>query len=66
MATDVNCWLPQSSAGTWLFRSITDSVIPEGAKRLSGIQNKTIGRWIPDHGSAASGMTIIGLFASFE
>ncbi len=36
----------------------TNSVIPEGAKRLSGIQKKG-GYWIPDLGFASSGMTIV-------
>jgi hypothetical protein len=35
-----------------------NSVIPEGAKRLSGIQKKG-GYWIPDLGFASSGMTIV-------
>ena len=38
----------------------TNSVIPEGAKRLSGIQKKG-GYWIPDLGFASSGMTFVAL-----
>jgi hypothetical protein len=33
------------------------SVIPEGAKRLSGIQKKIIVYWIPDLDFVSSGMT---------
>ncbi len=82
MATDVNCWLPPSSAGTWLFRSITDSVIPESARggypwfdrltTLSGVEGESRTSERPlDTGSHppqadSSGMTIVGLFASFE
>ena len=38
-------------------RESIKSVIPEGAKRLSGIQKKIIVYWIPDLDSVSSGMT---------
>jgi hypothetical protein len=42
------------------------SVIPEGAKRLSGIQKKTIVYWIPDLDFVSSGMTFGAVSRLFQ
>ena len=41
-------------------------VIPEGAKRLSGIQKKTIVYWIPDLDFVSSGMTFGAVSRLFQ
>ncbi len=66
--------IPESARGgyPWFdrpFDRLTVLSKVEGLTTLSGVEGESRtarGRWMPDHGFAASGMTIIGLFGSLE
>ena len=49
--------MPAGKGKAFTFFALTYHVIPEGAERLSGIQENTMSFWIPDLGFASSGMT---------
>ncbi len=62
--TDIEECTSQAAEKLNILSTSITSVIPEGAKRLSGMTEKTIVYWIPDLDFVSSGMTC-GLFSGF-